>query len=153
MNRPKLEEGVGGKVFRHREEVSIGPGVLFQHWRDNMAGTLSSRWRTETKEDGEMKALWTTCRIVMSFSITKTLGRRWHQDLHFRKIPLSALAGVTQWIESQPAKQRITGSILSQGTCLGCGPDPWLGPCERQVTYVSLIHRCFSPSVSPSLPL
>ena len=35
-----------------------------------------------------------------------------------------ALAGVAQWIECQPANQGVTGSIPSQGTCLGCGPGP-----------------------------
>ena len=35
-----------------------------------------------------------------------------------------ALAGVTQWIESRPANERVAGSIPSQGTCLGCGPGP-----------------------------
>ena len=35
-----------------------------------------------------------------------------------------AMAGMAQWIEHQTAKQRITGSIPSQGTCLGCGPGP-----------------------------
>ena len=35
-----------------------------------------------------------------------------------------ALAGVAQWIECQPANQKVTGLIPSQGTCLGCGPDP-----------------------------
>ena len=35
-----------------------------------------------------------------------------------------ALAGVTQWIECQPVKQEVIGSILSQGTCLGCRPGP-----------------------------
>ena len=35
-----------------------------------------------------------------------------------------ALAGVTQWIERGPANQRVTGLIPSQGTCLGCRPDP-----------------------------
>ena len=29
-----------------------------------------------------------------------------------------ALAGVAQWIEHQPANQRVTGSIPNQGTCL-----------------------------------
>ena len=33
-----------------------------------------------------------------------------------------ALAGVAQWTEYQPANQRVTGSIPSHGTCLGCGP-------------------------------
>ena len=32
-----------------------------------------------------------------------------------------ALAGVTQWIECRPVNQRVSGSIPSQGTCLGCG--------------------------------
>ena len=35
-----------------------------------------------------------------------------------------ALAGVAQWIEYQPANQRVAGSIPSQGTCLGCGLGP-----------------------------
>ena len=33
-------------------------------------------------------------------------------------------AGVAQWTEHQLANQRVTGSIPSQGTCLGCGPGP-----------------------------
>ena len=33
-----------------------------------------------------------------------------------------ALAGVAQWIEHQPANQRVTGLIPSQGPCLGCWP-------------------------------
>ena len=40
------------------------------------------------------------------------------------------LAGVAQWIEHGPVNQRVTGSILSQGTCLGCGPGPQLGTHE-----------------------
>ena len=34
-----------------------------------------------------------------------------------------------------------------------CGPGPWLQACERQPTDVALAHRCFPPSLSPSLPL
>ena len=34
------------------------------------------------------------------------------------------LAGVAQWTERQPANQRVTGLIPSQGTCLGCRPGP-----------------------------
>ena len=36
-----------------------------------------------------------------------------------------ALAGTAQWIECQPANQRITGSIPGQDTCRGCGRGPW----------------------------
>ena len=35
-----------------------------------------------------------------------------------------ALAGVAQWIEHWPAKQRVASSIPSQGKCLGCRPGP-----------------------------
>ena len=52
-----------------------------------------------------------------------------------------ALAGVAQWIECQPVNQRVTGSIPSQGTCLGCRPGPQYGVCERQ------------PDIDVSLPL
>ena len=43
--------------------------------------------------------------------------------------------------------QRVTGLILSQGTCLGCGPGPWWGPRGRQP------HIDVSLSLSPSLSL
>ena len=52
-----------------------------------------------------------------------------------------ALAGVAQWIESRTVKQRVAGSIPSQGTCLGCGPGPQYGESERQ------------PHIAVSLPL
>ena len=44
--------------------------------------------------------------------------------IHYRLLKKNslALAGVSQWIERGPAKQRVAGSIPSQGTCLGCGP-------------------------------
>ena len=37
---------------------------------------------------------------------------------------ITALAGVAQWIESQPEKQRVAGWMPSQGTCLGFRPGP-----------------------------
>ena len=45
---------------------------------------------------------------------------------------MEALAGVAQWIERQTVKQRVAGSIPSQGTFLGCGPGLQSGACERQ---------------------
>ena len=44
------------------------------------------------------------------------------------KVTLSAMAGVAQWIECQPANQRVTSSVPSQGTHLGCGPGSQLEP-------------------------
>ena len=55
---------------------------------------------------------------------------------YYRSFALSWL--VAQWIEGRPANQGVTGLILSQGTCLGCGLGPWLGECERQLINVSL---------------
>ena len=42
-----------------------------------------------------------------------------------------ALDGVAQWIECQPAKQRVAGSIPSQGIFLGCRPGPHMRVFER----------------------
>ena len=41
------------------------------------------------------------------------------------------LAGVTQWIECQPANQEVTGLIPNQSTCLGCRPGSQEGVRER----------------------
>ena len=58
-------------------------------------------------------------------------------SLYFMSINL-ALADVAQWIECQLANQKVVSSIPSQGTCLGCGPGPKLGVCERQPIDVPL---------------
>ena len=46
--------------------------------------------------------------------------------LNFQKLKKKnpALADMAHWIEHLPVKQRVAGSIPSQGTCLGCGPGP-----------------------------
>ena len=49
-----------------------------------------------------------------------------------------ALAGIAQWIGHLPENQKVTGSVPSQGTHLGCRPGPQLGVCERQPIDVSL---------------
>ena len=54
------------------------------------------------------------------------------------KMRYGALAGVAQWIERQPANQKVTGSIPSQGTCLGCRPGPPVGGMQEA------IDRCVS---------
>ena len=58
-----------------------------------------------------------------------------------------ALASVAQWIEYWPANQRVTGSIPSQGTRLGCGPGPQQGACERQ-PHIDVSLPLFLPSYS-----
>ena len=64
----------------------------------------------------------------------KVTGFLYHQSQFFSRYQAaysqtnykmaSALAGVAVWIEHSPANQRVTGSIPSQGTCLGLGPGP-----------------------------
>ena len=46
---------------------------------------------------------------------------------------LRALADVTQWTEGQPVNQSVAHSIPSQPICLGWGPGPQWGGCERQL--------------------
>ena len=63
-----------------------------------------------------------------------------NDSFHVKKY-FMALAGVAQWIELWPANKKVAGWIPSQGTCLGCGPGPQKGVCERQ------------PHIDVSLPL
>ena len=60
-----------------------------------------------------------------------------------------ALAGVAQWIECQPANQRVASSIPSQGTCLGCRPGPQYRVHERQphIDVSLLLFLLPSPSL------
>ena len=64
------------------------------------------------------------------------------------------LAGVAQWIERQPANQKVTGSIPSQGTCLGFGPGPQYGEIQeaanRRISHPSMFLSLFLPPF-PSL--
>ena len=50
-------------------------------------------------------------------------GGKGMKKICFLKI-FFAPAGVAQWIECWPENQRVTSSIPSQGTCLGCGSGP-----------------------------
>ena len=42
-----------------------------------------------------------------------------------------ALTHVVQFVAHRPAKQKVTGSNPSQGTCLGCGFSPWMGHIQE----------------------
>ena len=63
-----------------------------------------------------------------------------------KELHVAALTGMAQWIEHQPVNWKVTGSIPSQGTCLGCRPGPQMGVCERQPINISLspFHPPFS---------
>ena len=61
-----------------------------------------------------------------------------------------ALPGVAQWAGHHLANRKVTESIPGQGTCLGCGPGPWLGVCERQLINVShTLMLLFLPFLPP----
>ena len=62
--------------------------------------------------------------------------------------PTETLARVAQWIEHQPANQRVAGLIPpSQGTCLGCWPGPQQVARERQ-PHMDVSLPLFLPSYS-----
>ena len=62
-----------------------------------------------------------------------------------------ALAGVSQWIEHQPANQMVASSIPNQDTCLGCEQGPRLGAHNRQ-PHIDVFLLRFLPSC-PSLKM
>ena len=59
------------------------------------------------------------------------LGDRVKQFMALRNINW-ALDGVAQWTEHRPANQTVTGSVPSQGICLGSGPGPQYGARKEQ---------------------
>ena len=62
------------------------------------------------------------------------------------------LTGVAHWVGHCSTKQKVTGLIPGQGTCLGRGCSPWLGHVwEAADRYVSLTSMFLS--LSPSFPL
>ena len=60
--------------------------------------------------------------------------------------------GVAQRPGHRPVNQRVV-RFPARARAWVVGQAPLLGVCKRQPTDVSLKHRCFSPSLSPSLPL
>ena len=59
------------------------------------------------------------------------------------------LAGVAQWIERQPGTRGLANLIPGRARAWVVGQVPSEGVCERQPTDVSLVHRCFFPSLPP----
>ena len=60
------------------------------------------------------------------------LGEYEGQPTDILKIIIIVMADVAQWIEHQPANQRVASLIPSQGTFLGYGPGLQQGAHERQ---------------------
>ena len=51
------------------------------------------------------------------------------------KIIFCPLAGIAQWIEHGPAKQRVVGLIPNQGICLGCGQGSPVKGAQEATTH------------------
>ena len=106
-----------------------------------------------------MQPLWKTLNIPI-FWFIKGLEQEYSYQVYSNgpkvesvKNINQALTCVAQLVEHRLVKQKVAGLIPSQGTCLGCGPLPNGGVCERQPINISFTHQCVSPSLPPSLPL
>ena len=60
------------------------------------------------------------------------------------KYEVLALADVAMWIERWPANRKVTGSIPTEGMCLGGRPGPKLGACERELIDSMFLSLSFS---------
>ena len=69
------------------------------------------------------------------------------------KNTLRTLSCVAQLVGPYSTKWKSADSIPGQGTYLSGSSVLRRGTYKRQPIHVSLSHRCFSPSFSPSLPL
>ena len=107
------------------------------HSRPTRRQKLTSGVRRMTQR--EFSALVKMAYLVPKYAFFPPFSKFTHLCSSLNKV-LPALDGVAQWIDHQPENQRLAGSIPSQGTCLGCGPDSLLGACEKQLVDVSLTH-------------
>ena len=79
------------------------------------------------------------CHSLVTKEYRRIQNKFWFPRVyHQNTTPLHTLAGWLSWLECRLLQQKIVGSILSQGTCLGCGFNPWL----RHIWEVT--KGCFS---------
>ena len=124
----------------HREAQHVDEGQLdhrmLSYGEDKFFSTQHWGRQTGSKSGSSLDLAWSH---VVFCALTMRVPCECNKN--------AALAGVAQWIEHQSANQRITGSIPSQRTCLGCSPSPQEGALERQP------HIDVSSLLSLSLPL
>ena len=110
---------------------------------------------------GRVQGNHTLMFLSLSFSLPSPLSKNKINKIFFKKtanLKKKTMAfspdkcGSVGWASCHKAKDRwFTGSIPGQGTLLGWGFSPWLGHKQEATNHLS--HRCFSPSLFPSLPL
>ena len=88
--------------------------------------------------------------IIFFLRCPHSLGPLPHQHLGASRVSSPDWCGSVGWASSQKVKGR--GSIPGQSTCLGCRFGPRLGSVPQAADHC-VSHWCFSPSLSPSLPL
>ena len=81
---------------------------------------------------------------------TAILQRMWdvapqHMLSVWLKYNQIALAGVAQWLECHPENQGVTGSIPSQGTCLGYGARSPVGGMHKRQPHIDISFPVFLP--------
>ena len=103
--------------------------LLFHSFVVTQIGLYSEEGTRCFQQLADIPVVGEQSELVSHFCFRIRIFRRW--KLYAFNILELALAGVAQWIECWPANQRVDCLILGQGTCLGCGPGPWLGVCER----------------------
>ena len=107
---------------------------LFNVWRTNMQ---IFRWQLEL-----FFSLTCICWREENVSLINP-GRMLKRTQHFKK-SVSALAGVAQWTECQPANQGVASLFPSLGHKPGLQARSPVGGMQEATT-----HWCFSPSLSP----
>ena len=87
------------------------------HWFDSQSGHVPGLWARSPV--GGMWEATTHCCFSPSLPLPLSLKI----NTIFRKKFFPALTGIAQLVRLRPAKQKVTGLIPSQGTCLGCQPS------------------------------
>ena len=117
-------------LYVHKLFMALHRGILIIQIRS----MIIPEWHKSSICDKSLMKGWRDSRVK---SITRS---NWiHRILEtVDSKSTSALAGVAQWIEHQPEKLRVSGSIPSQGTCLGCRLVPGWGGVQKAT------NLCFS---------
>ena len=115
--------------------------LVFFFWYGNISFVLSTVYHSPWIPE--------LCKYTSLSSLT--VAAALHQSVVTSRSNRSP-SGAAQWTERWPVNRKVTGSIPSRGTCLGCKPGPQQGARERQPISIPLTS-VFLTSLTPSLPL
>ena len=74
--------------------------------------------------------------LIQFFKMLKIKIASLHASLTLRKVTKSQATNISYFENvklalASMAQPKIASSVPGQGTCLGCGPGPWVGACAR----------------------